>query len=175
MGKTDGPCSKAPPSGQDLEEAEGPLVDRYTASLEAFLQEVSAALTELQQDVPQLTASMKKRPDQLLSMLPRILPFEQMSFLEIQYSLPGTAGKRPGIRFWLEGAKNEKRLRAILFEDTRVWDVSYDLEKLHTELGTFFLQGSEIIARPAAALSGKKAAGSDWRGFLRTLLRVPIP
>ena len=68
----------------------------------------------------------------------------------------------------------EKRLRAILFEDTVVWNVSHDLEKLYTELGTFFLQGPEIVGRPAAALSGDSVADSDWKALLRTVLRAPL-
>ena len=175
MDETGGPGPKDPPGERNLDDAEESLVDRYSASLEAFLQEVSAALSELDHEVPQLTVSMKKRPDEILSMLPQVLPFEQISFLEVQYSLPGTSRKRPGIRFWLEGPLREKRLRAILFEDTVVWNVSHDLEKLYTELGTFFLQGEEIIARPAAALSGKPATGSNWRVLLRAVLRAPIP
>ena len=86
-----------------MDETEASLVDRYSASLEAFLQEVSAALSELEREMPQLTVSMKKRPEEILSMLPQVLPFEQMSLLELQYALPGSSRKTPGIRFWLEG------------------------------------------------------------------------
>jgi len=167
-------------------ETEASLVVRYSASLEAFLQEVTTALSQLLQEVttalsqldhevPQLTVSMKKRTDEILSMLPQVLPFEQMSFLELQYALPGSSRKTPGIRFWLEGPLHEKRLRAILFEDTVVWNVSHDLDKLYTELGTFFLQGTEIVGRPAAALSGEPVADSDWKVLLRTVLRAPLP
>ena len=106
---------------------------------------------------------------------PQVLPFEQMSFLEVQYDLTGSSRKTPGIRFWLEGPLREKRLRAILFEDTVVWNVSHDLEKLYTELGTFFLQGEEIVARPAAALSGRPGIDSDWRAILRAVLGAPLP
>jgi hypothetical protein len=148
--------------------------DGYSASLEAFLQEVSAVLLELEQEMPQLTVSMKKRPEEILSLLRQVLSFEQMSLLEVQYALPGSARKTPGIRFWLEGPMREKRLRAILFEDTVVWNVSQDLEKLHTELGTFFLRGKEIVGSPAAALSGKPAADSDWKVLLRAVLHAPL-
>lgn len=174
MDETDGPDSKDTRGGRDLDDVEASLVPRYSASLEAFLQEVSAALSELEREMPQLTVSMKKRPDEILSMLPRALPFEQMSFLELQYALPGSPRKTPGIRFWLEGPLREKRLRAILFKDTVVWNVSHDLEKLYTELDTFFLHGTEIVARPAAALSDEPAADSDWKVLLRTALRAPL-
>ena len=174
MDETDGPGPKDPQGERALAEAEESLVDGYSASLEAFLLEVSAARSELEHEVPQLTVSMKKRPDEILSMLPQVLPFEQMSFLEVQFALPGSSRKTPGIRFWLEGPQREKRLRAILFDDTVVWNVSHDLEKLYTELGTFFLQGTEIVARPAAALSGKPVADSDWKVLLRTVLRAPL-
>ncbi len=149
-------------------------MDRYRALLEGFLQELSAALRELEQEVPQLTVSMKQEPGRILSMLPQMLAFEHMSFLELLYTPPEPARKRPGIRFWLEGPGNEKQLRAILFEDTRVWDVSYDLERLYTELGTFLLEGSEIVARPAPALSGETEPSSDWKAFLRVLVRAPV-
>jgi|GEM_PF-5905968 len=149
-------------------------MDGYSTSLEAFLQGVSAALSELHHEVPQWTVSMKKRPDEILSMLPQVLPFEQMSFLEVQYALRGNSRRTPGIRFWLEGPLREKRLRAVLFEDTVVWNVSHDLDKLYTELGTFSLQGAEIVARPAAALSCEPVAGSDWKVLLRTVLRAPL-
>ena len=148
--------------------------DGYSASLEAFLQEVSAVLLELEQEMPQLTVSMKKRPEEILSLLRQVLSFEQMSLLEVQYALPGSARKTPGIRFWLEGPMREKRLRAILFEDTVVWNVSQDLEKLYTELGTFFLRGREIVGSPATALSGKPAADSDWKVLLRAVLHAPL-
>ncbi len=175
MDETDGPGPKDPPGEKDLDNAEESLGVRYSASLEAFLQEVTRALSQLDHEVPQLTVSMKKRPDEILSMLPQVLSFEQMSFLEVQYALPGSSRKTPGIRFWLEGPLREKRLRAILFEDTVVWNVSHDLEKLYTELGTFFLQGEEIVGRPAAALSGRPATGSNWKVLLRAVLRAPIP
>ena len=158
-----------------MDETETSLVDGYTTCLEAFLQEVSAALSELGREMPQLTVSMKKRPSEILSMLPQVLPFEQMSLLEVRYALPGSSRRTPGIRFWLEGPLREKRLRAILFEDTVVWNVSHDLDKLYTELGTFFLQGTEIVGRPAAALSGEPVADSDWKVLLRTVLRAPLP
>jgi hypothetical protein len=156
-------------------ETEASLVDRTSASLEAFVQEVSAILAELNREIPQWTVSMKRRPQEILSMLPQVLTFEQMSLLEVQYSLPGPSRKSPGIRFWLEGALPEKRLRAILFEDTVVWNVSHDLEKLYTELGTFFLQGTEWVGRPAASLSEKRGTESDWRVLLRAVLRAPLP
>ena len=157
-----------------MDETEASLVDLYTASLEAFLGEVSAALSELDHEVPQLTVSMKKRPEEILSLLRQVLSFEQMSLLEVQYALPGSARKTPGIRFWLEGPMREKRLRAILFEDTVVWNVSQDLEKLYTELGTFFLRGRQIVGSPATALSGKPAADSDWKVLLRAVLHAPL-
>lgn len=174
MPETDGPSPKNPPGESEPPETDGSPVDHYTTLLQGFLQELSAALKELEKEVPKLTVSMKQRPDRILSMLPQMLEFEQMSFLELRYSPPGPAKKRPGIRFWLEGPQKEKQLRAILFEDTRAWDVSYDLEKLYTELGRFLLQGSEIVAHPEAALSGKPAEPSDWRACLRILLRAPI-
>jgi hypothetical protein len=158
-----------------MDETEASLVDRYSASLETFLQEVTRAISQLDHEVPQLTVSMKKRPDEILSMLPQVLPFEQMSFLEVQYTLAGGWRKTPGIRFWLEGPLGEKQLRAILFEDTVVWNVSHDLNKLYTELGTFFLQGKEIVGRPAAALFGETVDDSDWKALLRTVLRAPLP
>jgi hypothetical protein len=148
--------------------------DLYSAALEAFLQEVTASLSELHREMPQLNVSLKKRPDEILSLLPQVLPFEQMSLLELRYDLPGSPRRTPGIRFWLEGPIREKRLRAILFEDTVVWNVSHDLEKLYTELGTFFLQGAEIVARPSAALSEKPGIDSSWRAILRAVLRAPL-
>lgn len=120
MDDVDVPGPKDSSGERDLDQVEASLVHRYSASLDAFLQEVSAALSQLDHEVPQLTVSMKKRPDEILSMLPQVLPFEQMSFLEVQYALPGRSRKTPGIRFWLEGPMREKRLRAILFEDTVV-------------------------------------------------------
>ena len=56
-----------------------------------------------------------------------------------------------------------------------VWNVSHDLDKLYTELGTFLLQGTEIVGRPAAALSGERLADSNWKALLRTVLRAPLP
>ena len=112
--------------------------------------------------------------DEILSMLPQVLPMEQMSFLELRYSLPGRARRNPGIRFWLEGPLREKRLRAILFEDTVVWHVSHDLEKLYTELGTFLLQGDRVVGSPAASLPDKPAADSDWRVLLRAVVHAPL-
>jgi hypothetical protein len=150
------------------------VVARYSASLQSFLEEVSATLEELREEVPGVALSMKKKPDDILALLPRDLEFEQMSLLEIQYVLPGTS-KRPGIRFWLEGPRTRKSLRAVLFEDTVIWDVSYSLEKLYTELGSFSLGSAEIVTHPAPLLSGEPGADSDWKGFLRTVLRFPIP
>ena len=160
------------PKALDTDEAERAV--HYSRLLETFLQEVFRTVESLQQEVRGLTVSTKKRPKEILSMLPQILKFDQMSLLEVQYVLSGTS-KRPGIRFWLEGPLWDKRLRAVLFEDTRVWDVSHSLQKLYTELGIFRLEGAQIIAQPASALSGESAIGSDWRDTLRAVLRAAIP
>jgi len=149
-------------------------MDRYVTHLEAFLREVKATLSELREEVSGLTVSMKKRPEETLSMLAQMLPIQQMSFLELQYSLPGETRRNPGIRFWLEGPLREKRLRAILFEDTVVWNVSHDLEKLYSELGTFSLQGDRVVGSPGTALSDTPAAESDWKTLLRAVLRTPL-
>ena len=148
--------------------------ERYSALLEAFLQEVTDALSDLHKETPNLSVSMKKRPEEVLAMLPQVLAMEQMSFLELRYSLPGKTRRNPGIRFWLEGPLEEKCLRAILFEDTVVWNVSHDLEKLSTELGTFCLCGERIVEVPAAALPDRPAEYSDWRALLRAVLRAPL-
>jgi hypothetical protein len=157
-----------------LEPADAEKADPYSGLLQSFLQEVLNTIERLQQGVRGLTVSTKKRPEEILSMLPQILQFEQMSLLEVQYSLSGSA-RRPGIRFWLEGPRRDKRLRAVLFEDTRIWDVSYSLQKLYTELGVFRLQEGEIIPQPAPALFGRPALGLDWKACLRAVLRFPVP
>ena len=167
-----GPGDRNAPDPLDTDEAE--RVAHYSRLLETFLREVFETVESLQQDVRGLTVSTKKRLDEILSMLPQILEFEQMSLLEVQYVLSGTS-KRPGIRFWLEGPRRDKRLRAVLFEDTRIWDVSYSLQKLYTELGTFRLKDADIVAQPASALSGDPASGSDWRAALRAVLHAAIP
>jgi hypothetical protein len=171
-GSGPGPRDGNAPKALDADEAE--RVSHYSRLLETFLGEVFKAVESLEQDVGGLTVSTKKRPDEILSMLPQILEFEQMSLLEVQYVLSGSP-KRPGIRFWLEGPRGDKRLRAVLFEDTRIWDVSYSLQKLYTELGVFRLEKADIIAEPASALSGTSAIGSDWRTALGAVLRAAIP
>jgi hypothetical protein len=159
---------------RDLVYVDPALADRYTACLRTFLRAVTAEITDLERDVPGLAVSIKKQPEAILGMLPRMLGFEQMSFLEITYCLSRTPGRMPGIRFWLEGPLKKKRLRAVLFEDTRVWDVSYDLRRLYTELAVFVLEEGELRACPAPSLSAKIAEGSDWRVCLRLLLRAPV-
>jgi hypothetical protein len=167
-----GPRDRNAHKAIDTDEAEG--VDHYSRLLETFLQEVFKTVDSLEQDVQGLTVSTKKRPEEILSMLPQILKFEQMSLLEVQYVRSGSS-KRPGIRFWLEGPWRSKRLRAVLFEDTRIWDVSYSLQKIYTELGIFRLHDAEIVAQPASVLSDGQALGSDWRTALRAVLRAAIP
>ena len=167
-----GPRDRNAHKAIDTDEAEG--VVHYSRLLETFLQEVFKTVDSLEQDVQGLTVSTKKRLDEILSMLPEILKFEQKSLLEVQYVLSGSS-KRPGIRFWLEGPWRSKRLRAVLFEDTRIWDVSYSLQKLYTELGIFRLEDAGIVAQPSSALSGPPALSSDWRVCLRALLRAAIP
>lgn len=150
------------------------LVASHSASLRNFLEQVWATLEELRREVPGLALSMKKRPDEILALLPEILEFERMSLLEVRYALRGTS-KRPGIRFCLEGPRACKQLRAVLFKDTVIWEVSYSLEKLYTELGTFSLGDGKIVAHPAPFLSGKQGASSGWKEFLRAVLHSPIP
>lgn len=150
------------------------LVVRYRPLLESFFRELTAALEELCREVKGLAVSMKKNPEEILSMLPRFLPLQEISLVEIQYAVPGTS-KRPGIRFWFEGPEADKCLRAVLFEDTRIWEVSYSLQKLCKELGMFSLGSGEIVAHAAPPLSGKPAGGPHWKVLLRTLLRSPIP
>ena len=169
-----GPGPKGRADRDVLKPDETWLVASYSDSLWSFLQEVSAAMAELRQEVPGLTLSTKKTPDEILALLPQFLEFEQMSLLEVQYVLPEIS-KRPGIRFWLEGPRTGKRLRAVLFSDTVIWDVSYSLEKLYTELGTFSLGDGDIVACTAPPLSGKPGSNSDWKSFLRAVLRSPIP
>jgi hypothetical protein len=168
-----GPESKDPSDRNFSKPGEASNVAHYSGCLRSFLQEVSATLEKLKQEVPGLDLSTKKRPEEILAHLPKLLEFEQMSLLEVQYLLPETS-KRPGIRFWLEGPRTGKRLRAVLFKDTVVWDVSYSLEKLYTELGTFRLEGTGILAQLSSAVPGGRDAGSDWRVALRAVLRTPL-
>lgn len=156
------------------EPEESALVVLYAPLLESFFHEVTAALGKMRKEVKGLAVSMKKNPGEILSMLPAFLKMEQMSLLEIQYVLPGNA-KRPGIRFWFEGPATNKRLRAVLFEDTRIWEVSYTLQKLYTELCTFSLGDGEIVAHAAPRLSAKPGADSDWQAFVQAVLRSPMP
>jgi hypothetical protein len=159
---------------RDLAYVDTALVERYAACLRAFLQEVTAGVTELEREVPGLAVSIKRQPEAILSMLPRMLGFEQMSLIEITCSFSEAPGRRPGIRFWLEGPLKDKRLRAVLFGDTRVWDVSYDLKRICTELAIFVIEKGEWRACPAPSLSGHMPEGSDWRGCLRLLLRASV-
>jgi hypothetical protein len=174
MDKTNGPGHRDRIAANALDAEEAERVHLYSGLLETFFEEVFRTVESLQQDVRGLTVSTKKRPDEILSMLPQILQFEQMSLLEVQYELPGTS-KRPGIRFWFEGPQRGKRIRAVLFADTRIWDVSYSLQKLYTELCIFRFQDAEIVAQPAMALSTRPDLGSDWRAVLRAALRAAIP
>jgi len=167
-----GPRDGNAPDGLDRGEAE--QADHHAGFLRTFLQEVANEVESLQEEVGGLTVLMKKRPDEIVSMLPQILQFEQMSLLEVQYVLSG-ASKRPGIRFWFEGPRRGKRLRAVLFEDTRIWDVSYTLQKLYTELAVFHFQDGEVIAQPGPALFGRSALPSDWKAWLRAVLRFSVP
>ena len=167
-----GPADRKTP--RDTEPGDPALIARYRPLLESFFLELAAALGELCREVEGLEVSMKKNPDEILSMIPRFLHLQEMSLAEIQYAVPGTS-KRPGIRFWFEGPEADKRLRAVLFEDTRIWEVSYSLQKLCTELGTFSLGDGEIVAHAATPLTGKPGGGPHWRAFLRVLLRSPIP
>jgi len=153
---------------------EASLLARYSVPLRGFLEEAFSTLERLRQDVPGVSCAAKKRPEEILSMLLQMLRFEQISLLEVHYIIPGTR-KRPGIRFWLEGPQNVKRLRAVLFEDTVIWNVSYRLERLYTELGTFRLEEGGIVAQPAQALAGRLAPDPDWKACLRAVLRAPLP
>ncbi len=66
MDETDGPFSKTPPDGREPKEADGSLVVQYATLLQGFLEELSAALKQLEQEVPQLAVSMKQQPDRIL-------------------------------------------------------------------------------------------------------------
>jgi hypothetical protein len=169
-----GPSSQDRTGSRGSDSGEAELLGQYSVLLDRFLREVSATLDDLRQAVPGLAISARERPDAILSMLPRVLQFQQMSLLEVCYVLPGTP-KRPGIRFSLEGPRSQKRVRAVMFPDTRVWEVSYSLQRLFTELGVFRLQGTEIVADPPPPRSANPGDRPDWKALLRQVLQTPIP
>ena len=170
---------KTPPragrSGTDPAATQEALVAHYAPRLEAFLAEIARLRAAVEQDHPGARIASKQRPEQLLSMLPRMLPFRQMSLLELRYTLPGTS-RKPGIRFWLEGPEEDKRIRAVFFTDTVIWNVDHDLRKQQDELGSLYLRGTDIEARPPAT-HGQPPGGDahrTWNDALRDMLLYPL-
>jgi len=75
--------------------------------------------------------------------LAQLLTFDDFSLVEVSFPLPG--GSRPGIRLWLDGPADRRRIRLIFFEDVVQWRIDYSGEKVSTTLLTLKL-GPEGIS-----------------------------
>lgn len=107
-----------------------------------------------------------------LSMIERVLAFEQWVLAEYSYLLPG--GARPGVRLLLEVGPVGRQIAVVLFEDTRRWRVDAAGHKIAYELLTLLLDQPEPVPHVAAESAEYFVTTWDWRQHLREALCLPV-
>jgi len=148
--------------------------EHYARQLGVFLNEVIRCMEKVKLEVPGLELFTRRAPEQIQSMIPELLTFPVMSFLELHYRLSGLRAK-PGIRFLLEEAGAGRQIRTILFQDTVFWNVDNNLTKIEKELVAFQLDGEEIQAAASQFLLSRFGDTTEWRTWLHHALVSAIP
>lgn len=75
--------------------------------------------------------------------LDTLVSFEEFSLAEVSFQLGDK--QRPGVRLWLDGPADRRRLRLIFFEDVVKWRVDRAGEKVSTTLVAFELSPNQIV------------------------------
>ena len=148
--------------------------EHYAGQLSTFLDELLHCIQEVELMVPGLELLMQRAPEQIERMIPDLLKFPSMSFIELHYRIPKVRAK-PGIRFLLEDTGSGRQIRSILFNDTVFWEVDDNLTKIEQELVTFRLDGKQIEAEPSRSLSKRFGGATAWQKSLRHALEFAIP
>jgi len=146
----------------------------YASQLGTFLKEIQRCMEKVRLEVPGLELFTIKAPEQIQNMIPELLKFPVMSFLELHYRFSGLRAK-PGIRFLLEDSKSGRQVRMILFQDTVFWNVDSNLAKIEEELVTFQLEVEEIQANPSQLIVKRSGPARGWRTWLYHALLYALP
>jgi len=145
-----------------------------TNLLGIFLEEILYCMERVNLEVSGLELYTIKSPEQIQKMIPVLLKFPMMSFLELHYRRSGVK-EQPGIRFLWEKTESGRQVRSVLFRDTLFWNVDHNLAKIEEELAIFRLEAEEIQAQPSQLLVRRFDAAEDWRAWLHHTIVFPIP
>ena len=148
--------------------------EHYASQLAIFLNEVVQCMEGVNGQKTGLEVLTRRTPEQIKRMIPELLNFPSMSFLELHYRSPERQAV-PGLRFLLEETKSGRQLRTILFQDIVFWNVDNNMNKIQEDLVIFRLEGEEIQAAPSQSLLRKFGNTREWRHWLRHALAYPIP
>ena len=114
----------------------------------------------------------KNKHDFVLSMLGRILTFDEFVLAEYPYEL--SPHSRPGVRLLLENGADGHRIMLVFFEDTRFWRVDWQERRIGYELVSFELGEPEPVAHVATESAEYFEPSWSWREHLREGLCLPF-
>ena len=114
----------------------------------------------------------KNKYDFVLSMLGRIITFDEFVLAEYPYEL--AKGRRPGVRVLLDNSPDRPRIVLVFFEDTRIWRVDRQERRVSYELISFELGEGGPTPRFADESAEYFAEVTSWRVHLREGLCLPI-
>jgi len=150
-------------------EAPGDPVARQIVTLVTEARRVVGAINATAEGIE---VTDKNKYDFVLSMLGRIITFDEFVLAEYPYEL--SPQRRPGVRVLLESSSAGRRIVLVFFEDTRFWRVDWQERRVAYELVSFELGEPEPVAKVADESAEYFAADWSWREHLREGLCLPF-
>ena len=135
--------------------------DPVAAALVEILHEAARTVTAVGDALDRGTALDRNKYDFALSMIDRILSFDEWVLAEYTYEL--ASGARPGIRLALEVGAVGRQVSVMLFEDTRRWRIDDDGRKVSYELLTLLLGPAAPAPHVAVESLCYFDSSWDWR------------
>ena len=139
--------------------------------LETVLRTARSAFRFIRRHTDQGGLIDRNRYEGIISMLDRIARFEEFSLAEYTYELEGAT---PGIRLWLEGSDQDRRVSLILFPDVRQWRLDWQERRIRTLLLSLVLFSGGLRPEPGPGLEGYFPDRADWRECLFRALYLPL-
>ncbi|MBW2527433.1 MAG: hypothetical protein JRI23_24840 [Deltaproteobacteria bacterium] len=162
--------SLAPPSANEAAGAEGEGL--AAAQVRSVLAEARRAAAAIAQVIPNGALLDRNKYDFVLSMLQRLLSFDDFVLGEYTYELAD--GGRPGIRLQLELGPTGHQVAVILFEDVRRWQVDGQGHKVSYQLLELLLGPEGIVVHVADESREYYQPDWGWRAHLREAMCLPL-
>lgn len=148
------------------------IADPYERQLLLLVTEARRVMATIEPTLPTVTIIDNNKYAFVLSILDRVLEFDDFVLCEYTYELP--SGARPGVRLQLEMGAAGRQVSVLLFEDVRRWQLDPTGHKISYQLLALLLGRAAIAAHVAAESAEYFDHDWTWQEHLREALCLPI-